>query len=384
MAHYQISPGKAVGIFHLGDTLWHVLDLLRTRKNEYPKFSLSWDPQHPHKSAVVIHLPPLTLYFPHPSQTLTLISFPSLASSNVTLTFETQLLYALEHPLTRAKVGRIFGPTFADEGRGLVFPGIKFEMSSEGKGGREDLVRRLDVNGKEGERLSLPGQLISCNVQPNKGVVLSIAEEEPLEIILGQTTAQDLLLDLGHPLRKFWKEDDRLEKMWGGTSEPGYCFWNYFQYGLDFLISPQFKVHKILCYSNIPGTPLFQRYARCPWTVSTSSGTLNLTSSVATFHSSLFPRASQYEEEIDGQKSSISDKTRKASKSGAGGTKKKRYGEPPVMVLDRVVEGGLDGVMNVGESRLIGYEGLIIEEDQSSGGISSVLVWQNEGVQSLS
>lgn len=33
---------------------------------------------------------------------------------------------------------------------------------------------------------------------------------------------------------------------------------------------------------------------------------------------------------------------------------------------------------------LIGYEGLIIEEDQSSGGISSVLVWQNEGVQSLS
>lgn len=60
MAHYQISPGKAVGIFQLGkcillliseltrssgDTLWHVLDLLRTRKNEYPKFSLSWDPQ---------------------------------------------------------------------------------------------------------------------------------------------------------------------------------------------------------------------------------------------------------------------------------------------------------------------------------------------------
>lgn len=117
---------------------------------------------------MVIHLPSLTLYFPHPSQTLTLISFPSLAFSNITLTFETQLLYAPEQPLTRAKVGRIFGPTFADEGRGLVFPGIKFEMSSEGKGGREDLVRRLDVNGKEGERLSLPGQLISCNVQVSR------------------------------------------------------------------------------------------------------------------------------------------------------------------------------------------------------------------------
>lgn len=38
-------------------------------------------------------------------------------------------------------------------------------MSAEGKGGREDIVRRLDVSEKEGERLSLPGQMISCKVQ---------------------------------------------------------------------------------------------------------------------------------------------------------------------------------------------------------------------------
>lgn len=84
--------------------------------------------------------------------------------------------------------------------------------------------------------------------------------------------------------------------------------------------------------------------------MSTSAGALNLTSSVTTFHSSLSLRPSQYEEEIDEQKSSNSDETRKASKNGTGRTKKKRSVEPPVMVLDRVVEGGLDGVMNVGES----------------------------------
>lgn len=84
--------------------------------------------------------------------------------------------------------------------------------------------------------------------------------------------------------------------------------------------------------------------------MSTSAGTLNLTSSVATFHSSLSLRPSQYEEEIDEQKSSASDEIRKASKSGTSRTKKKRSLEPPVMVLDRVVEGGLEGVMNVGES----------------------------------
>lgn len=84
--------------------------------------------------------------------------------------------------------------------------------------------------------------------------------------------------------------------------------------------------------------------------MSTSAGTLNLTSSVATFHSSLSLRPSQYEDETDEQKSSNSDETRKASKNGTGRTKKKKSVEPPAMVLDRVVEGGLDGVMNVGES----------------------------------
>ena len=62
-------------------------------------------------------------------------------------------------------------------------------------------------------------QLIS---QPGKGIILHIPE--PLQIILGETTAQDLLLDLGPPLRKFHKEDNRLERMWAATESPeGSC-----------------------------------------------------------------------------------------------------------------------------------------------------------------
>lgn len=58
--------------------------------------------------------------------------------------------------------------------------------------------------------------------QPGRGVTLHISG--PLEIVLGQTTAQDLLLDLGPPLRKFYKEDDRLERMWAATESPeGSC-----------------------------------------------------------------------------------------------------------------------------------------------------------------
>jgi len=57
------------------------------------------------------------------------------------------------------------------------------------------------------------------------------------------------------------------------------------------------------------------------------------------------------------------------------------------MILDRVVEGGLDGVEGMSPSRkstllailtigLIGYEGLILEEDTASGGIASITVFR--------
>lgn len=87
-----------------------------------------------------------------------------------------------------------------------------------------------------------------------------------IEINLGDTTAQDLLIDLGPPLRKYWKEDDRLGRVWGGQPGPNTsttadddatgesqstpCFWNYFQYGMDFLIENG-VVTKVNAHTNI-------------------------------------------------------------------------------------------------------------------------------------
>lgn len=36
-------------------------------------------------------------------------------------------------------------------------------------------------------------------------------------MVIGETTGQDLLLDLGPPLRRYVKEDDRMERIWGDT-----------------------------------------------------------------------------------------------------------------------------------------------------------------------
>jgi hypothetical protein len=58
-----------------------------------------------------------------------------------------------------------------------------------------------------------------ANMKPNKGV--TIHNPDPIDILIGETTAQDILLDLGSPLRRFVKEDDRMERIWGGQASGG-------------------------------------------------------------------------------------------------------------------------------------------------------------------
>ncbi|WRT66421.1 uncharacterized protein IL334_003377 [Kwoniella shivajii] len=423
---YDVIPGGAVGIFKLGDNLWHVLELIRTHKTEYPKVEVSWDEDNPHKSAITIHLPYISLYFPHSPlyQLLSLISINTIPSqlkstsstsspkpnsppnsySGLSLTYENQVLSSSHLPLTRARVGRLMGPTFiSHQGDVLDFPGITFKLVNADLGDtplgpREDIVNTIIIQPKDNEELE--PTLISCVIQPNKGVTLGLEGDQIIPIMIGKTTSQDLMLDLGSPLRKFWKEDDRLEKMWGGSGnnkdkdrdQNGACFWNYFHYGLDFLVSKQGIVIKILCHSNIPGTPLFQRYARCPWFLptesgaSSSSGQLDSTSSSNAFRSNLSSSSSNISEEyVDEIRLTVPtpppEKTN-GNVNGNGtttGKKKKRNGSPAnAMMLDRLVEGGLDGVSGLSPSRLIGFDGLIIEEDVKSGGICSILVFRDD------
>jgi hypothetical protein len=116
-----------------------------------------------------------------------------------------------------------------------------------------------------------------ANMKPNKGV--TVYNPHPIDITIGETTAQDLLLDLGSPLRKFVKEDDRMERIWGGQASGGdkgsmslflyVCtrklmiavFWDYFQHGFDILISPDNLVSKLILHSNIV-CPVYC-YMRC-------------------------------------------------------------------------------------------------------------------------
>ncbi|TKY87781.1 hypothetical protein EX895_003362 [Sporisorium graminicola] len=138
-----------------------------------------------------------------------------------------------------------------------------------------------------------------------------------VELLLGITTPQDALCDLGQPQRIFYKEDDRMrihdaaaghgggrggregaseasnstdDSAFGsGENDDSAFFYNYFDLGIDLLFSKntsrmpsiaeaydaaaggQPRLEKVVCHTNVPGDALFQRYNRCPWRVSSSS-----------------------------------------------------------------------------------------------------------------
>ena len=115
----------------------------------------------------MISLPHLTLYFPASRyQVLALISLPDLPDSSLSLEYEDVTLSAPKTVLTRGKVGKILGPTYAGTNGKLSYPGISFELVASNTGnGRDDVVSSMMIVPKsetEGPKLISP--LESCTI----------------------------------------------------------------------------------------------------------------------------------------------------------------------------------------------------------------------------
>ena len=150
------------------------------------------------------------------------------------------------------------------------------------------------------------------------GVIDLVRRSSPaFRIILGETTLQDLVTELGPPDQiKRGKsdvslnihkgisqgqqsivhydaptssetssahttaddsevEDQQRPKLPGIDDEPVECFYNYFRHGLDIFVSfptkpsstIQLVAMKILLHGNVPGSFQFKRYRRCRWAI---------------------------------------------------------------------------------------------------------------------
>jgi hypothetical protein len=122
-----------------------------------------------------------------------------------------------------------------------------------------------------------PGKCITLYFHTCNGDHGNDNNNHPYPIELHRTLAQDLLLDLGPPARKYTKQDGRFEGMYGTDSasgsgrdhgrtrkdkngmdkgkggEGGKVWWNYFHLGLDFLVDEDEGgvVVKVMVHSNI-------------------------------------------------------------------------------------------------------------------------------------
>ncbi|KAG8218590.1 hypothetical protein J3R82DRAFT_4231 [Butyriboletus roseoflavus] len=298
----DIRPGSGIGMFELGSPLWSVISTLRSLQHLFPQVEVKFDPENASTTPVILHLRPyFDLLFSSYHQRLHTICLrkPRDPHPSIALRYKDSVICSGDEPLVKIQISRIFGPTYP--GDELRYPGVWFSFDddtiSEGLKGssshaiadnRSKEVKRIIVTQKDahdGGRDPLDevtlcpvmyGDISRAIVKVNNGVVLhfygpSGPSTLSLHVRLGKTTAQDLNVDLGTPSRTYYKDDERMaihspNPQLEDESQSTDYFYNYFGHGIDFLISGQTHlVRKIILHSNVPGSPLFQQYKRCPW-----------------------------------------------------------------------------------------------------------------------
>ncbi|GAA5906625.1 uncharacterized protein JCM6883_004536 [Sporobolomyces salmoneus] len=102
---------------------------------------------------------------------------------------------------------------------------------------------------------------------------------QPVKLVIGETTSEDILCDLGSAVRSFWKEDDRMTI----HTHPSYSsvdpsftlnpyFLSYPHLALTLLLQPRSGstsqvLEKIILHSNLPGQINFGRTSRANWRI---------------------------------------------------------------------------------------------------------------------
>lgn len=322
--------------------------MLRQLQHTFPQVDIKYDPDTSSTTPIVLHIRPhLDLLFSGIHQRLHTICLRKLRDPHppVTLRYKDTILSSTEEVLRRVGVSRTFGPTYP--GDDLRYPGLWFSFEEDGMGDglkgvqaedRAQEVKRVFISQKDNDDKNRDalGEVAECPVmhgdlalavvkvrwlyslcsfhniyirstQVHDGVTLSFypSPSDPIHIRIGQTTAQDLNLGLGPPLRIHYKEDERMtihSKTRSDNERESDCatvlltdiskithqftdFYNYFQHGVDFLLSGKTNiVKKIIIHSNVvcksrlsnfagimtrekPGSALFQRYKRCNWEI---------------------------------------------------------------------------------------------------------------------
>ncbi|KAB5594594.1 hypothetical protein CTheo_1916 [Ceratobasidium theobromae] len=292
----ELQPGSGIGPFELGTSLFDVLAFLRRSSPPiFPSVSVKFDTSQAVLSPIILHLRPhLDLLFTRHTQRLHTISLSLHRNIHshppLVLSYKSEVLSGPDVVLRRTAVQRMMGPTY--KGERMRYPGVWFSFEDDTPGvsssnngnaveGNAEVKRVVVTQRQETEQdkedadeilpnPAMYGDVRKAIIKAHDGIYLHFYAPEqdgpPIHVRLGVTTAEDLTCDLGPPVLTHFKEDDRMAIHATAQDDEESYFYNYFQHGIDFLISGKtHRVRKIIVHTNVPGSPLFQRYKRCPW-----------------------------------------------------------------------------------------------------------------------
>ncbi|TIA87006.1 hypothetical protein E3P99_03447 [Wallemia hederae] len=257
-----LSPGRALGEFRLGESLYSILALLRYK----PIISTSSITVHSDdealRSDVYVRLSPSTvdLKFDGITQRLCSITM-SLPTISFDVVYNSNVIIPRNTTLSRTQAGVLFGPCRSDtlnQWPGMIWDFSQGESSS--------------VTVSTSPTPVLDGKIAEIVIIPKKSISVVFTGQTHLQhnLKLSQSTAADLVSLLGPPEQTFEKRDKRLGAYATDDDNDQYkgVFYNYPSLGLDVLVnSVNHKVEKFILHSNVPATPLFQAYNRCMWRI---------------------------------------------------------------------------------------------------------------------
>ncbi|CAG8518124.1 9392_t:CDS:10 [Paraglomus occultum] len=346
----QIIPREGLGLFRLGVSIWDIINSLREQTIAFPTVDCKYSEESP-LTDLFLSLPANGINLRFDGSTQRLKSIEIYDFSRLRLTYAENEISSSRTKPTAVLVYKKFGPTFRGEFEisnneyTLNYPGISFifpipkehsslftpessDLPLELPGGTSPLLTRLYIyqgsnfrtpsepvlirstgNENIGGYWSDAGEVESVIAELKKGITVyffptSNMTRQSTEILLNVTTPQDLLVEIGPPLRIFYKEDDQMKihSEENGKSadfgnhmtnaavtdaalpsgEDGQAidyFYNYFHLGFDVLFDGStHRCKKVVLNGNVPGHYDFQRYKRCPYKILVPS---NVASSIS-------------------------------------------------------------------------------------------------------
>ncbi|KAF9965781.1 hypothetical protein BGZ70_004127 [Mortierella alpina] len=294
-----IAPGKHLGWFRLGTSMWDIIRILRDQAALIPVVELKYSDENPFAADIVLRLPSngIELRFEPLSQRLKLIKVDDF--SRLRLTYQGGEVSSTKALPTFLLAYKLFGPTYPGEFDGskhlytLSYPGLSLvfpipekhmllyqssaDLPLEFPDGTTPVASHMYIYyGADWTTATLlPISTLARNMQETNspshhsgrfgegkaelekviakigyGAVLQFAgssQTQKCPVVLHMTTPQDLLADLG-------------------SQQPNDYFYNYFHLGLDVLFDGStHRCKKIVMHTNVPGHFDFQSYKRCPF-----------------------------------------------------------------------------------------------------------------------